>query len=157
MERNVFRGGPIERVREGMEVFDLEDNKIGTVDMVKMGDPEATTTRGEEPTPQAGVMPMSDEAYEPEVDEPLRSELVRAGFLKIDGGLFGADRYVPADAIDRVEGDKVFIRTPERRLPKEDGDDLWHEIQPDDRVRPGEREGVMPPPAIGLGMPNRMQ
>jgi hypothetical protein len=157
MERNVFRGGLIERVREGMQVLDFEGNRIGAVEMVKMGDAEATTTRGEEPTPQAGVMPMSDESYEPEVDEPLRSELVRVGFLKIGGGLFGADRYVPADAIERVEGDNVFIRVPERRLPKEDGDDLAHEVQPDDRVRPGEREGVMPPPAIGLGMPNRMQ
>jgi hypothetical protein len=153
---SVFRNKWMEMVREGMEVVDVDGNSMGTVEFIKMGDPEALTTRGNEPTPSAGVMPMTNESDEPQVPEPLRSDLVRVGFVKIDGkNLFDTDRYFRADTVDRVEGGKVFMKLPEERAAVEGSDELEYEVQPDERVRPGERTVTMPPPAAGLGLPNQ--
>jgi hypothetical protein len=153
---SVFRTKLIEQVQEGMSVYDVEGEHMGTVEYVKMGDPEALTTRGNEPSVLNGVMPMSNESDEPQVPEPLRSDLVRVGFIKIDGqNLLDTDRYFRADLVDRIEGGKVYMKLPERRAAVEGSDDLSYEVQPDERVRPGERRVTMPPPAIGLGLPNQ--
>jgi hypothetical protein len=40
--------GPIADVREGMRVVDRRDEDVGTVEVVKMGDPEAVTPSGQE-------------------------------------------------------------------------------------------------------------
>lgn len=155
---SVFRTKMIEMVQEGMMVVDVDGTEMGRVEYVKMGDPEALTTRGNEPSIANGVMPMTDESDEPQVPEPLRSDLVRVGFIKVDGqNLLDTDRYFRADAVDRVEEGRVFMKLPEARAAVEGSDDLEYEVQPDERVRPGERRVTMPPPAIGLGLPNQMQ
>lgn len=155
---SVFNAKLIEMVREGMPVVDAEGVEMGTVELVKMGDPQALTTRGNEPTAAAGVIPMTNESDEPQVPEPLRSDLVRVGFVKVDGSnLFDTDRYFRADVIDRVADGKVFMKLPEERAAVEGSDDLEYEVQPDERVRAGERKVTMPPPGIGLGLPNRQQ
>lgn len=155
---SVFRTQLIEQVQDGMVVFDVEGKRMGTVEYVKMGDPEALTTRGNEPSIVNGVMPMSDESDEPQVPEPLRSDLVRVGFIKIDGeNLFDTDRYFRADLVDRIEDGHVYMKLPAERAAVEGSDDLRYEVQPDERVRPGERRITMPPPAIGLGLPNQQR
>lgn len=155
-EGSIFRTQLIERVVEGMKVIDADGKDIGRVEFVKMGDPEATTTEGNEPTVSAGYIPLTDDADEPEVPQPLRSDLLRVGFVKVDGpGLFDHDRYFRADVIQDVDGDVVRLRLPEERLADEQSD---HEhIQPSHRVPAGERNIVMPPAGIGLGMPNQPQ
>ncbi|HEV8638405.1 MAG TPA: hypothetical protein VG370_29680, partial [Chloroflexota bacterium] len=46
-----------------------------------------------------------------EVAQPIRADLLRVGFVKVDGpNLFDTDRYVRADVIEAVEGDTVRIR-----------------------------------------------
>jgi hypothetical protein len=152
---SVFKTGLIERVQEGMRVIDADGKDIGYVQHLKMGDPEALTTEGNEPTVSAGYIPLTDDANEPEVAEPIRSDLLRVGYVKVDGpDLFDTDRYLRADVIERVEGDKVYLRLPRERLAVEGDDDLAN-VQPSHRVPPGDRRIVVPPPAAGLGLPNQ--
>src|SRR5688500_16145259 len=117
---NTKRNTLIERVYEGMRVVDVDGNDIGKVEFVKMGDPEAVTTDGNRIGPAAGVTPLDSDYDEPEVPQPMRDRLLRAGFIKVDSAnLFDTDRYVQADAIHAVDGDCVRIRTSKDRLPAE--------------------------------------
>jgi hypothetical protein len=116
-----FRGsidqvGPIEKVFEGMRVVDANGKEIGKVDFVKMGDPDAVTTRGQ------------DEGARPNVPPPFADRLLRIGYIKVDRkGLFARDVYAAASEIDRVEddpvkGDKVILNVPEEMLLQEASD-----------------------------------
>ena len=113
-----FRGsldqvGPIEKVFEGMRVVDANGKEIGKVEFVKMGDPDAVTTKGE------------DEALRPNVLQPFADRLLRIGYIKVDRrGLFARDVYAAATEIDRVEDDpekgpKVILNMPEEMLLEE--------------------------------------
>ena len=121
----VFSTAPIELVREGMDVIDAAGKKIGKVEALKMGDPEAATTQGEE-VDTGGLIGNVARAFwpnetEPDVPEPLRAQLVRYGFIKVDGeGLFDTDRYVRADLIDGVTEDQVRLKVTKAQLPHED-------------------------------------
>ncbi len=109
---------PISRVHEGMRVVDATGDEVGKVQFVRMGDPEAITTEGNEGQPSelmgkiaSAVLP---EEREPDVPEPLRTNLLRTGYVKIDGpGLrdtgrehLRAPRVVPVMVADdqRVDG-----------------------------------------------------
>ena len=152
---SIFKTQLIERVQEGMRVIDASGNDIGSVQGLKMGDPEAITVAGNEPTVSAGYVPLSGDADEPQVPEPIRSDLLRGGYVKVDGpGIMDTDRYLRADVIERVEGNKVYLRLTKDRLAVESGDDLAN-VQPSHRVPSGDRRIVMPPPAAGLGLPNQ--
>ena len=110
-EGPITRRPLIERVQEGMKVVDRAGRKLGKVEDLKMGDPDARTTQGEgrlfETVPPLG---LALDRREPDVPEPLHSELLRVGYLKVDGpGIFDADRYVPADRIVAVGGDTVTV------------------------------------------------
>jgi hypothetical protein len=116
-----FRGsidqvGPIEKIFEGMRVVDANGKEIGKVDFVKMGDPGAVTTRGQ------------DEGARPNVPPPFADRLLRIGYIKVDRkGLFARDVYAAASEIDRVEddpvkGDKVILNVPEEMLLQEASD-----------------------------------
>ena len=135
MQEQETQLGLIARVREGMSVLDAAGERIGTVDYIKLGDPEAVTTQGNEPTraeaPDPVGVPLGLFAAiplvtlgsdpEPHLREPLRSEFVRRGFLKIDGaGWFGRDYYVTPDRIASVEGDTVRLTVHKSELPVEE-------------------------------------
>ena len=114
MTSDTVEGGPISQVREGMTVVDASGNELGKVDYVKMGDPSAMTTMGEE-MDTGGLLGGDDE---PDVEDPFRSELIRVGFIKVGGsGLFGRARYAPADQIASVEGDTVRLSIDKNSLP----------------------------------------
>jgi hypothetical protein len=119
-----FRTALIEQVHEGMQVVDSAGDEVGKVELVKMGDPEAATTQGSESEARGligaiGRALTPDEA-EPDVPAPLRDNLLRTGFLKVDGpGLFGTDRYVRADLIQAVSPDRVILVVRKDQLPRE--------------------------------------
>jgi hypothetical protein len=122
---SVFSTQPIEHVREGMKVVDREGKQIGEVEYVKMGDPQAVTTAGNERETGGVVGQVAQTVFgdetEPDLPEPKRAQLVRYGFLKVDGeGLFGADRYVRADQIANVSGERVILNVSKDELPRED-------------------------------------
>ena len=111
-----LRTEPIERVREGMTVLDAAGAKLGTVAYVKMGDPQTVTTQGNKPGEPGSLgaipAPVTREP-EPDVPEPLRSQLLRVGFIKVDGpGRVGRDRYFSGDRIGDVSGDTVRLQPP---------------------------------------------
>jgi len=118
-----FRTRAIEMVRNGMDVFDSAGDKVGTVEYVQMGDPGAATTRGNEPGLGGFVGGIADTIVgsEPDVPQPLKDRLVRSGYVKIDGpGLSDTDRYVSADRIATVAGDRVTLSVTRDKLPIED-------------------------------------
>lgn len=101
------RIGPIHLVDEGMHVADVTGARIGTVTLVKMGDPEAVTVH-------------HDPGAEPHLADELAERLLRTGFVKIDRkGLFAPDVYAGADRIDTVDGDVVRLSVPVDELAAE--------------------------------------
>ncbi|WP_219419700.1 DUF2171 domain-containing protein [Pseudonocardia nigra] len=114
--------GPIAQVRTGMRVVDVGGADVGTVETVKMGDPEAVTEEGQ--TPQGGglgdIVRNTFGGGEPHVPEQLAARLLRVGFVKVDGkGLFGRDFYVPADQVGEVDGDAVHLTVSGDELTRE--------------------------------------
>ena len=110
-------------INDGMAVLDADGQKVGTVEYVGMGDPSADTTRGN--MPQMGIFEafadsVSDRQPEPDVPAPLRDQLLRYGFVKVDGpGLFHTNRYVRSDHIASVTDNTVTLTVRKDDLPKE--------------------------------------
>jgi hypothetical protein len=117
----------MERITEGMTVVDLAGEKVGKVEYVQFGDPEAVTTEGNDLERPGGgfigeaAMSVFGDEREPDVDEPLRTQLLRYGFIKIDGpGFFAKDRYVRGDLIGNVSDEVVTLKVSKADLPRED-------------------------------------
>jgi hypothetical protein len=113
------------RVEEGMRVVDARGDEVGKVQFVRMGDPEAVTTQGNQDRPTdlmghvaAAVLP---DEREPDVPEPLRTNLLRMGFVKIDGpDLRDTDRYASSEQVREVSGDTVRLSVARKQLPVEE-------------------------------------
>ncbi|WP_157365806.1 hypothetical protein [Arthrobacter sp. Leaf234] len=105
---------PIEYVREGMDVFNSSGARIGTVARVKMGDPEAITAQGQQPDQTGGLIGalMSAVDGSPSLPEERKNRLLRLGYVEINGPGIGNHQYESAEAINRVTGDSVFLKTP---------------------------------------------
>ena len=118
----------IEQVREGMQVVDVAGHPVGPVELVHMGDRGAATTQGSEmaePWPMAAAEALADRYAEPRVPEPLRSRLLIAGYVKVDGpgpDQSDTDLYVAADAIASVEGETVRLKIDKARMIAECAD-----------------------------------
>lgn len=115
----------ISQIRKGMHVVDAAGEEVGTVEYVQMGDPEATTTAGNEPRPVNLVGALAETVLpgeaEPDVPEPLRTRLVRSGFIKIDApGLLQPDRYVSSERIRDVAEDRVQLTVSRAGLVSEE-------------------------------------
>lgn len=109
----------IAMVREGMTVQDVTGEELGTVERVKMGDPDAATTRGSANQRDAPIVDIVASAFGAgdDVPEPKRSQLLRYGFIRIDGaGLLDADRFIRADKIKHVAGDTVTLAVSKQQL-----------------------------------------
>src|SRR5436190_22708066 len=99
-------------IREGMDVYDVNDKKVGKVENLYMGEAsEETLERGEGPATARDPNKTGDtlfedlaEVFAPDnLPEVLRARLLREGFIRVDGaGLFAADRYVTPDQIASV-------------------------------------------------------
>lgn len=133
MMGNTVEAGPITMVREKMKVVDANGEELGKVDQIKMGDPAAATTAGEDLDSTAGgdvvvgapvgglggsggvglaggATGIFGGGDDPAVAEPMRSELLRMGYVKVDGkGWFDTDHYARADQIASVANDTVTL------------------------------------------------
>jgi hypothetical protein len=119
-ERTSAQTRILELVREGMTVVDADGREVGEVAYVQMGDPEAVTTRGNPPSVTSLAEHVSVDGAEPDVPEPLRSRLLRHGFVKVDGpDLFDTDRYVRADRIAGIDGGTVRLAVRREALAEE--------------------------------------
>lgn len=123
-ENSLFTNRLIEKVREGMPVVDAAGERLGTVADVRMGDPQAATTQGNELS-QPGLlgavgMALFGDEREPDLAGPQRSQYLRYGLIKVDGAaLSGADRYVRSDLIGDVTEGTVHLTVTADRLPHE--------------------------------------
>jgi hypothetical protein len=109
----------ITEVRQGMMVRDVTGQELGTVEQVKIGDPEAATARGTYSPPDDLVTDALAAMFGggTDVPQPKRSQLLRYGFIKIDGpGLSDTDRFVRSDKIKDVSGDTVTLAVSKDQL-----------------------------------------
>lgn len=107
----------INQVREGMRVVDVTGEDLGTVELVQMGDPEAVTVQDDALHEPGDVIRDVFGVGEPDVPEPLRSRLLRSGYVKIDGpGWIDTDRYVTADVIGGITGETVTLTVAKDHL-----------------------------------------
>ncbi len=113
IDSDTVEGGPIIDVREGQSVVDSLGEEVGKVAKVRMGDPSAATTRGEERTAPESILDVFTEGLfgtESNLPESTRNEFVRTGYIQIDGkGLFGKDYAAAAAQIANVTGDRVTL------------------------------------------------
>lgn len=112
--------GVIENVREGMEVVDANGDKVGKVDQVQMGDPDAATVdtgdanRGGFLNDVGDVFGFGDD---PDVPQTLSDRLMRVGYLKVGGNwLTGSGRYISAENVATVTGDTVHLSVSKDQL-----------------------------------------
>lgn len=110
------------RIREGMSVVDANGDDIGKVDEIRMGDPGAVTVEGQEMDRSNTIVDDAAVAFGaradgPDVPEPFRSELMREGYIKVDGkGWIDTDRYLrSADVVD----DTARLRVAKEALPSD--------------------------------------
>lgn len=105
-------------IRKGMEVYDFDENKIGTVEYVQFGDEDPTQPGAQTETVSPAQIDSRDSIIDNIADafrsddlpEELRERLLRHGFIRVDAaGLFSADRYILPDQIQSVSGDQVIV------------------------------------------------
>jgi hypothetical protein len=112
-------GGALERIREGMDVYDRDGDKIGTVSDVYFGAGTGGELPGQEPptVPDQNMRSgdtLIDRAASVfgarDVPEVVQTRLRQKGYFRLDGGLLSGDRYVTPDQIAEVRGDDVILR-----------------------------------------------
>lgn len=110
------------QVQQGMHVVDAAGEDIGTVEDMKMGDPEAATAQGQGAGVDGGLVGDVAQAFgggEPDVPQERAERMLRLGYIKIDTkGLFAGDLYAAADRVDRVERDTVHLTVNQDELTK---------------------------------------
>jgi hypothetical protein len=100
----------LSEVREGMDVFDADGKRIGTVKSVKMGDPQAVTPEGQTQEYRGGIVSFLASAFNTQdIDEERAERLLRLGYVEVDGTGIGNSFYEAADAIERVEDSGVYL------------------------------------------------
>lgn len=103
----------IEQVREGMHVVAPDGKKVGKVEDLKMGDPEAVTADGQIDPATGGlvVTVIDDFAKASKLPHHAAERLLRIGYVKINkSGLLAGHAYVASDELDRVEGDTLWLK-----------------------------------------------
>ena len=115
MYSDTVEGGPISQVAIGDTVVDSTGKEIGTVKFVKMGDPNAVTTEGQEDD-DPGFLGLVDDSYDMgDLPEHAQHQLMRVGFIHINVS-WADDRYAGAGQIARVEKNTVHLTVPEANL-----------------------------------------
>ena len=108
----------LNNIREGMNVYDLSGDKVGTVREVYFG-----TGAGFDATPQTADNPNTAVADNPiytvltsifgaddNLPETLRDRMFHDGFIRINtDGIFASDRYALAEQISQALGDDVQL------------------------------------------------
>lgn len=104
-----------------MDVFDSTGKKVGSVERIRMGDPEADTAQGQGAAGAADPLTRFADALgvtpNPDLPPALADRLLRRGFIKINGkGLLSRDFFVEADQIDRVDERSVHLASTAEEL-----------------------------------------
>lgn len=111
--------GWIAQVEEGMDVYDREGDKVGTVKEVFLGTSSeeaeeyvSDTDNEDGPSlyPDGSLLDNLAEAFaDEELPEAVRARLLQHGYLRVDGGLLQDDYFVIADHIVGVTDEGVRL------------------------------------------------
>ena len=110
----------LNQIHEGMSVYDSDDKEIGSVGAVYFGaNGDREIAGGTIPATTSPVAERGGDSFladlasvfdpEDEVPEEMAKQLRYNGYIKIDGGWFGTDRYVMPDQIASVTEDAVHL------------------------------------------------
>ena len=126
----MFPTDPLENVREGMDVFDAEGQRLGRVVRVQVATPAPTHPPESDlledmtetvPSPPdmtevsdveaVGVSPWGhDPLGLPDMPDPVRAHLQSVGFIEVEGiDITDAQRYIAADHVREVSGQRVVV------------------------------------------------
>ena len=120
----------LSQIHEGMGVYDVRDNHIGDVAFVhfgaasetqqQLGVGPATNTSADNPDIRTdSIVSNIAEAFDPnEIPQELQDKLLVSGFIRLDRGLFGTDRYIVPDQIAGVSNDHVQLTVNKDQLVK---------------------------------------
>lgn len=103
----------LEQVYKGMTVIDQQGKRLGKVESVKMSDPQAVTTKGEELEHSGPIEHVVSSIFGIDGSYPksVRDHLLLSGYIKIGANkLHIKDRYVPANEIASVSNDTVVVK-----------------------------------------------
>lgn len=114
MDSDTVEGGPISLVEIGDRVVDAAGAEVGKVKFVKMGDPNAATTEGQEGG-DAPILWFGDTYGMGELPEQVQQQLLRVGFIHIDISM-ARDKFAGAGQIAAVEGNTVHLNVTEDQL-----------------------------------------
>jgi hypothetical protein len=120
------RNGAFTLIKEGMEVFDVNNKSLGSVDYVRFGDDNPQddyhTATASEPseTPVEAIAESVADAFvgKDDIPEEVRQRLLRYGYLRLNGGLMQSDRFITPDQVARVTDDHVELNVSEDLLFK---------------------------------------
>jgi len=130
MSQSNLESPVLKQIREDMDVYDRDGEKIGEVEDVFLGSVgEEADDFGQGPaTANAPVDPPANswledfaEAFtgQDEMPETLRARLLRSGFIRIDGsGFFASDYYATPEQIASVADDRVQLNVHRDELIK---------------------------------------
>jgi hypothetical protein len=119
----------LSRIRDGMDVYDRENEHIGTVDEVhfgaatdtqlQRGTGPVTTTPADKPGGDSLIGAIVESINPSEVPQELEERLMSTGYIRLDSaGLFASDRYVTPDQIATFVDDKVYLSVKRDELIK---------------------------------------
>lgn len=109
------------QVQTGMTVVDVNGDKVGKVESVRMGDAQAVTGEGQGDPGGVNLVDVFAAGITggSEIPRQRQEQLLRMGFLKIDNsGILTGDSYVDADQVDHVAGDTVHLRVAKDDLSR---------------------------------------
>src|SRR6056297_351843 len=105
--------GAMDEIREGMRVLGADGAEVGTVEDLKVGNPDAATADGQTTENADGLFEDLVEGLVgsgSEVSDEQRERLLRLGYIKVDRkGILKGDLFVAADDIGQVSGDSVRL------------------------------------------------
>jgi hypothetical protein len=109
----------MERLREGMTVVDVNGQEVGTIGLVRFGDPSGEPVPNEPPVLAGDVLLEGPVRSEPDLPEPLRSKVLSLGYVRVDEKLrLRPDHhyYVLPQEILAIDGGTVRIATVKDEL-----------------------------------------
>lgn len=101
-------------VREGMRVVESDGSKFGTVEDLKIGDPDAVMADGQVDPETGGIADGEIRSFEEMsgLSHHEAERLQRIGYVKVKrGGILGRHAYLGADELDRVEDDVLWVKS----------------------------------------------
>lgn len=109
----------MERLRDGMRVVDAAGVEVGTIGLIRFGDPAAAQVIQAPSHFEGSVIATDVVRSEPRVPEPLRGSLLQLGFVRIDERLHlrpDHHYYVQPQQIAAIDGDTVSLAVTKREL-----------------------------------------